>query len=390
MKATVKKQVFGLTWWERRGRKPLWRKEIAGKAYTHSGDGSGQPSEGSAEIALKAITEKARQAVAVSVPADLSGVEIHIEPAHPRLPRPVIDWPAEVQAYVTYQEQRQAAGEITLHALASIRAEVGHFVWWLGRYGEEISEPALLRYRQHLVTRMQQSKGKASTLQRRLSACKRVVRWLWEQRILGDMPRNLSALTFKQPKGQKHGQIDVYSVDELRRIWAECCEETRLHMLLGLQCGFYYADIADLKHSEITASHIVRDRHKTGVSGQWLLWGETRRLLAAHVQPDQPTALRHTDGSPLYDYSSSKGKLKRVNHIESRFKDALQRAGVNGHFRKLRATGATLVKQASDSDTARLFLAHAPATMAEQHYIAKDFSRLDAALQEVEKLLDLH
>jgi hypothetical protein len=402
-------EILGLHWWIRKGKKPLWRVCIDGQTYYSGGDGSGVPSEHSAEVAWQAIRAKQSAKTAKHTPrlADpLAGVDICWPSAadlsrQPKRvgPAPAFDLPAEVDAYVSYQRQRQAAGEITVHALASTQREAGELADWLRRTGEDISERSIMAYRAYLIARMQEANGKASSLQRKLATAKRVVNWLWEMRVLAEVPRNInSAFTYSIPKNKAAKAVEVYSVDELRQIWQSAPDETRLHIALALNCGMYYADIADLRHDQISDTHISRGRHKTGETGRWRLWGITRALLARYAtKPGQwpaedgqgSYALRHSDGSPLYGYWQDGETLRRVNHIESRFKDTLARCGVSGHFRKLRATGASLVRDASDTDTAKLHLANSKTSIAELHYLADNFDGLDAALLAVEKRLSL-
>jgi len=209
-----------------------------------------------------------------------------------------------------------------------------------------------------------------------------------------DLPRNInSALSLKNAKNKKDKHdVKIFTIDQLREIYRRAQPDTRLYALLALNCGFYYADISDLRNGEIkdNFTRIARSRTKTGESGNWKLWALTAALLKQRQQITGDFALRHSDGTALYDYRLTEdGRLSRTNHIETKFKDLLASLGISGTFRQLRATGASLVRNASDTDTAKLFLANSKESIAEIYYLSDNFTGLDLALAEVEKLLDL-
>jgi len=58
----------------------------------------------------------------------------------------------------------------------------------------------------------------------------------------------------------------------------------RTMLLLGLNCGFYQGDVAELKPEHVQGDHLVKGRAKNEWRGQkgtpsWLLWEETKAAL---------------------------------------------------------------------------------------------------------------
>jgi len=412
-KTTQKVSFLGLHWWVRPGKSPLWRKIIDGKTYTASGDGSGQPSEHSAEVAWQAIKAKLEANNPIAAANGPKTVVGHFKP----LPRvaavavaPAFNLSKEIGRYLQWQEQRFNGGEITVHGLASYRNEVAQIQDFLARHEIEVlDEKTLADFRAYQVTEYTAGRQGLATLKRKLSAAKRLTEWLYENAVLATLPRNLkSVCIYNLPKAQRKKAkkaVAVYSIEQIKGIYKAASPDTRLYMLLALNCGMYYADIADLRHEQYANGRIARCRHKTGESGSWLLWATTRKLLeqlavanGTYKAEDGEGSymLRHKDGTPLYAYgmrfdaAKKRNVMIRCNHIETKFKDLVAALNISGDFRQLRATGATLVRNASDTDTAKLFLANSKETIAEQHYLAENFDGLDKALAEVENMLKLY
>jgi len=388
-------RVLGLSWIERKNGKKLWEKTINGKRYTSAGDGSGSPNEHSAEVAWVSIKQKMERKNPMQGVVILSPSPSPLPPVVVEATAPVFNIIEEINRFCALQTQRQQAKQISVHGLASILQDTGDFRDWLNRQEiEAITEQTLMDYASWQMQRYANGYQKRSTLEKKLFSAKRVVKWLWENRVLADMPRNIDTVfRVKKPKNEKKdSKVKTYLDEEIKTILAEAPERTKLYILLALNTGMYWADIAAMQHEEFNGTHITRCRTKTGEAGSWLLWNETKRLLEKYAtdKDDSETMLLHKDGSELYGYSiNAAGKVRRCNHMQSSFADLLERLGISGTFRQLRATGASLVRDESDSDTAKLHLANSKQSIAEKHYLADNFEGLDAALRKVEKRLGI-
>jgi integrase len=402
-------RVLGLSWVIRRD-KYLWEKTIEGRRYTSAGDGSQSPTEHSAGVAWTEIDKKVArnqrnqrkpmEQVAREQRNPMEGITI-LNPSPSPLPpvvveacAPVFNIIEEINRFCALQTQRHQAKEITVHGLASILQDTGAFRDWLQREEiEKITAETLQRYASWQLQRYADGLQKRATLEKKLFSAKRVVKWLWENEVLANIPRNLdSVFRVKKPKTEKKvSTVKVYSDEEIKTILAEAPERTKLYILLALNCGMYWADIADLKHGEFDGTHITRCRTKTGEQGTWLLWKETKIFLEKYAtnEDDSETMLLHKDGSVLYWYKINAGKVSRCNHMQSAFSDLLERLGISGTFRQFRATGSSLIRDESDTDTAKLFLANSKDSIAEMHYLADNFEGLNSALRKVEKRLGI-
>jgi hypothetical protein len=360
-------KVKGLNWFERPGKSPLWRKFLDGKSFTSAGDGSGYPTEASAKVALAEIRHKAE------------GTEPKV--SHPKTDTTLL---VEVDRFLKNQKQRYDTKEISVHAWISVKSEVERFRDWLeGKKTKEITERVLSDYRSYLMD-LQQNQN---TMIRNFVSAKRVVHWLWEERVIADLPRNINKVFKLSSKSKKDKVIKVFTVEQLRQLYKSADEETRLYFLLALNTGAYFADISALRHDEYDGKYVSRGRNKTGVFGHWLLWKSTKELLESQSSDKTNELMLIQDGKPLYEYKNNGKKTIVINKIKPKWTNLLKSSGLVGTFRMLRSSGATLIRQVSDKDTASQWLAHEKSTMAEKHYLADNYSKLDTALLAVENLL---
>jgi integrase len=217
----------------------------------------------------------------------------------------------------------------------------------------------------------------------RLDAARAFIRWLWQERILETLPRNLDTLTIRV----EATEIETFDLDELKTLLEAASERTRLYLLLMLNCGFYQSDIAALRPAEFDAAtrHITRKRTKTGHLSEnvpmvsWQLWDETYRLLLKFrtSDPQADLLLINENGLSLYRRTiDADGKPHDVDNIKSAFErvcDKLRRQGkLNGKPKsldKLRKTGSSkLEEHESFGRYSKFFLGQAPQDIAERRY----------------------
>ncbi len=152
-------------------------------------------------------------------------------------------------------------------------------------------------------------------------AFKQWVNWLAAEKGLIPLPGNIRSkrISFKL----RAKTVETFTNDEIKTILGDKCpsERTRLFILLGLNCGMYQNDIAELEDHEVnlTAGTLTRKRSKTGdrkdaVEVTYKLWPETVKLLRHYKSklqvrnPDQSASR----GGFLW-FATDEGNIGTVN-----------------------------------------------------------------------------
>lgn len=231
---------------------------------------------------------------------------------------------------------------------------------------------------------------------------KAFIYYLYETEHLKDLPRILvsgSLRCFPTKPPQK----DTYSVVDIHKLLNACKDTTngrmmRLFILLALNCGFTQMDLAQLKVSDIAADfdRIIRDRTKTGIPTNHLLWKETKQLLQKHLDETKPTDLLFISqqGKPLRWQRLRDGKFTNCNTIVARF-DRLRKRTFDEtqtkSFKHLRKTGATMITELSGLNDplsiVQQYLGHSPGSIAYRHYVNWNSNNLDSALRRLESII---
>ena len=186
------------------------------------------------------------------------------------------------------------------------------------------------------------------------------------------------------------GGVDVFSVDDLAKLWANANEQGRLYIALGLNCGFAQAEIATLTDWEVklaeTPPRIERHRRKTEVFGSWPLWDETADLLARRMAmtPDneEHLALLTRNGQPLVHFTAKKGRSDSIAMAWAKLLKKTPEAA-QLPFKYLRKTGADMVRRIAGKEISEVHLAHSDGSV----YTNADFEKLaDAVMKAREQL----
>jgi len=240
------------------------------------------------------------------------------------------------------------------------------------------------------------------TVFQRFATLKNFLRFCWRQRLIDELPRNLSDLKVSIPAERKILFFDWRKSKgrELQKIIAACREHDEflyLCVLLGLNCGFTLKDIHDLKACEFRWRskpwrYIERDRSKSGQFGKFVLWEETERLLMKYKRKtadynSMDSLLSMPDGSPIMRTGGGQFdspiayQFKKI--VASRFPSADGEKDARS-FKTLRKTGATFCAN-REFGTEVLYLAHKPKTMSARFYANTPFHTLDRVLCYMEK-----
>jgi integrase len=190
----------------------------------------------------------------------------------------------------------------------------------------------------------------------------------------------------------EQADIVVFSTDELKKIYDKAVDRTKLFLLLAMNCGFTQVDISDLKQAQvdfkngtITRKRSKTKRHKKAPVVTYKLWKETHRLLKHFASEYEERVLTTEDGKPLMQDSVDGDKRSKSDNIRSCFVRALDALQIPQDQRKgfsaIRATSASLLENHPEfSRYAQHFLARAPHSVADRHYVVPSQQRFDDAL----------
>ncbi|MBT3201487.1 MAG: hypothetical protein HN350_16420 [Phycisphaerales bacterium] len=202
---------------------------------------------------------------------------------------------------------------------------------------------------------------------------------------------NRRALLTNQERRQAAHGVEVFTVEELTKLWQAANEQNRLFISLALNCGFAQMEISTLRTWEIeleaVPKRIARHRRKTEVYGSWVLWGVTADLLERRLgwtpKNAEDYALLTRNGRPYVSY----GNGNRTDVIGQAWAKLVKKAGVTKlGFRYLRKTGADMIRKIGGLEVSEAYLAHSEKTLA-RVYSNRDFDKLADALGTMETKL---
>jgi len=160
---------------------------------------------------------------------------------------------------------------------------------------------------------------------------KSFVRWLWEERVIADLPRTFDkkgAHKFERPEPIKK----QFTTNEIKTLLKKVTGQLKLHPLLFLNCGMTQADISNLHQTQIVISkktergYIVRRRTKTERKKgtpkvRYLLWDVTLKELLKWRSADPTFALLNKNGAKWVRESiRADGRKSKADGIKSNFK----------------------------------------------------------------------
>lgn len=180
-------------------------------------------------------------------------------------------------------------------------------------------------------------------------------------------------------------------MEAVQRALRNATEMTKLYILLALNCGMTQTDIAKLRQDQVDwqAGRIVRKRSKTEHHENtpvvnYKLWAETFRLLKKYRAAKGELVLLNIKGMPLIvEKESPDGKKRylRNDNIGVAF-GKLQRRLKLGPFKLFRKTSSSMLGESNEfARYAQYFLAQAPSTIADAHYVKPSQVQFDAAVK---------
>ncbi len=199
---------------------------------------------------------------------------------------------------------------------------------------------------------------------------------------------NRKALSTNQERKQAAQGVEVFTPDELAKLWKAANEQNRLFLSLGLNCGFAQMETATLRAWEVDLKTdpkcIARHRRKTEVYGSWVLWDVTADLLARRLRRTPENAEEYAFltryGQTYVRYNDS----NRIDAIGQAWRKLVKKAGVTKlGFKYLRKTGADMIRKIGGLEVSEAYLAHSERTLA-RVYSNRDFDKLGVALRTME------
>jgi len=328
-----------------------------------------------------------------------------------------------IDAYLKTQRTRVNTGQISTDRYEASRNHIESFAKWITTTDNDsilsvssvkwqdfydwLSDQIALR-RKWRVDGMKDKKQGFSPAYARdvFNSTRLLIEWLGD---IGKMavPGNIRSkkLVFKVPKKR----IDTFSTEEVRRLIAGCSdkfgERTKLYLLLMLNCGMYQSDISDLVWSEFDTKRgtITRKRSKTGdyencPEVTWYLWPETLRLLNKYANRDKTilnqkktadtgkncvSLIVTSKGGPLVAKKLDGTKGKKCDNIKSAYIRLANRLDVPPKpLMLIRKTSASMLGEHKEYKFyAQYFLAQAPETTADGHYVRPSETEFKAACE---------
>lgn len=208
---------------------------------------------------------------------------------------------------------------------------------------------------------------------KRLGFFRRFILWLWEQKQLDELPRNLKRKEHRKKKVHKEVKRFSGIAEVIKSLPSPC----RLWALLGLNCGMTNADLGETTWEQIDQQSwtLTRRRAKTGdlpstPTVTYKLWPETIESLKTLSTRSGLLFLTKT-GQPLYQTKyNSDGKVEKKDLFATYWNRLKSKPAMSlGKFRSVAAKALKedkLYRQYVD-----YFLAHAPKSIADQHYGAE-------------------
>lgn len=303
-----------------------------------------------------------------------------------------------VALWVESERQRERSGNVGASRANMNRICLEHFADFLGTASavEIINELKWQEFFSHVADKVAKRTWGMTHANRVFAVAKRFVRYLWELRLI-ELPRNLDSKRFSFKLSPS--EIEVWTIDEIKKFLAPVNGQTRLHVLLMLNCGMLGKDISDLSPKEVDWKEgiITRKRSKTEAHEsvpvvQYKLWAQTLKLLKEHRSDDPERVLLTTGGTPWITEQAAEGSsgFKRSDKVASCFKYWGQRTGVKKPPKALRATAASkLAEHHAYKFYAQYYLGQSPRTVADKHYVKPNDKEFFEALSWLESALNL-
>jgi len=184
-----------------------------------------------------------------------------------------------------------------------------------------------------------------------------------ETGILEKAPKLKRVRNDAKPKaGSK--EKPLYTPDDLQKLLEKADPQMKAMIMLALNCGFGPKDIRDLTWSHFHGERVTLPRTKTGVCQTYLLWRETRVLLAEIQQERAKLIVRMAKrGVQHYDnghvFMTRFWKPWNKDAVAEQFRKLCKKAGIPCYgFYRLRHCASTAMSLVATPHVHRKFMRH--------------------------------
>jgi integrase len=125
---------------------------------------------------------------------------------------------------------------------------------------------------------LRRRKYSAESTNHYLNAVRAMYTFAEDTDLLKDVPR-LRRVRNELPARLGSRSKPLYTTNDVERLTSVADLQTRLMILLGLNCGFGPKDIQDLTWDDFDGQRVTLPRSKTGICQTFLLWPETLKAL---------------------------------------------------------------------------------------------------------------
>lgn len=319
------------------------------------------------------------------------------------------DLMAETVADVFLKTHRQRArtGQITPGRFGKMRAGINRFLGWFGQKRDmrKMSEAIVTDYYNELLRLIEDEDGNSTTLADDWGLFKQFVDQMSDENPEIPKPRNLRNKLYTI--GRTRREPDPFTPQEFRLIYDNASDQTKLYLLLMLNCSFYQGDIAELKASEVDwkAGRIIRARSKKTkimakksktdpIKINYRLWPETMRLLSEIGNRDGLVVLNENGGPVVVSKIKKDGVESRSDNVKSAYsrvvtklkKQGLLAKNWNKQLKQLRKTGPNLLDDHDEySQFVDVMLDHSRVANLSYLKTGKPYAKFDKALLWVGK-----
>jgi integrase len=302
-----------------------------------------------------------------------------------------------IDRFLHRKRQQVERGQLSHGRYDSLRISLENFSQHVGGTTPiaSINGRELRSFHDGLEKAIDQKKLNPFSARDRLAAVKQFIRWAWGEELMS-LPRILESREFSIALPET--KIETFTDEEVSRLLNSSSPSTKLYLLLMLNCGFTQQDIAELRQDEVDwkLGRVTRKRSKTRKrKGEnvpevcYQLWPETFKLLKQHRSKDKTLALTNQKGQPLKTEEIVNGRVKKIDNVRSAFNRVVSKLVKEKHepikitkaLKLMRKTAATKLGQHPEFGRfAQYYLGHAPATVADRHYVVPSQPQFDRAL----------
>jgi integrase len=291
-------------------------------------------------------------------------------------PEPARTIGTNFQTWLATKIAKSKIGDLSQTRVHRIRNNVEKFVSFMGEAADvsEITDQKAEAFYHFLASKVSSGDWAKESVRKIMTDSKTFMRWLSQQRLI-EYPRTLEGrqLVF----GRDDAEPDTFTVEEVRKLYASATGQTRLHILLGLNCCMLAKDISDLRDSEVdwTEGVIARKRSKrskvkNSAIIRYKLWPETFKLLQQYRSKNPAHVLMTTTGGTwiVQRGLADDGKARYQDVLKSPLVKVFAKAGIKGSFKMFRATASTVVRNGPYQQYHDHILGHGPQTIADKSY----------------------